>query len=176
MRHNAVRTASAADANRSSAPPSPTPLNKAHRAFDLAGAALSLGCALHCITLPLLLAFLPSAMLALRSFQHPAHGAMTLLLTLSRWEWLFALAASLFALASASAGARRHQDRVVLVYASAGALLLVASSSLPLLREALLWHGVLAALGGTLLASAHLRNRAKLRSVSHRSSRFRATP
>jgi hypothetical protein len=40
--------------------------------FDLAGAWLSLACAAHCIALPLLLAFVPAAMMALRSFQHPA--------------------------------------------------------------------------------------------------------
>lgn len=51
-----------------------------HPRFDLAGAWLSLACAAHCIALPLLLAFVPAAMMALRSFQHPGHGAMTLLL------------------------------------------------------------------------------------------------
>lgn len=65
-----------------------------HPRFDLAGAWLSLACAAHCIALPLLLAFVPAAMMALRSFQHPGHGAMTLLLMMSRWEWLFALLAS----------------------------------------------------------------------------------
>lgn len=48
-----------------------------HPRFDLAGAWLSLACAAHCIALPLLLAFVPAAMMALRSFQHPGHGAMT---------------------------------------------------------------------------------------------------
>lgn len=51
-----------------------------HPRFDLAGAWLSLACAAHCIALPLLLAFVPAAMMALRSFQHPGHGAMTVLL------------------------------------------------------------------------------------------------
>lgn len=137
----------------------PRAATRLHRALDLLGALLSIGCAAHCMALPLILAFLPSAMLALRSFQHPAHGFMTLLLTLSRWEWVFAVTASTFAMLSVSLAARRHHDRSVLTLAALGALLLVASSSVPALREALFWHGMLAALGGSLLAAAHLRNR-----------------
>jgi len=149
-----VRAQAAAPAHHGSRPAS-----RLHRALDLLGALLSISCAAHCMALPLILAFLPSAMLALRSFQHPAHGVMTLLLTLSRWEWVFAVTASAFAMLSVSLAARRHHDRSVLALVALGALLLVASSSVPALREALLWHGMLAALGGSLLAAAHLRNR-----------------
>ena len=99
-----------------------------------------MACAAHCIALPLLLAFVPAAMMALRSFQHPGHGAMTLLLMMSRWEWLFALLAS-----------------------CAGAILLLSASLYLPLKESLLWHGVATASGGVLLACAHIGNRRALR-------------
>ena len=135
-----------------------------HPRLDLAGAWLSLACAAHCVALPLLLAFVPAAMMALRSFQHPGHGAMTLLLMMSRWEWLFALAASALALASTTAGLRRHGRRWPLRLACVGAgLLLSASLYLPL-KESLLWHGVATACGGVLLACAHIGNRRALHS------------
>lgn len=133
-----------------------------HPRFDLAGAWLSLACAAHCIALPLLLAFVPAAMMALRSFQHPGHGAMTLLLVMSRWEWLFALLASSLALASTTAGVHRHGRWQPLWWACIGAVLLLSASlSLPL-KEALLWHGVATAMGGALLACAHIANRRAL--------------
>ncbi|WP_099487085.1 MerC domain-containing protein [Stenotrophomonas maltophilia] len=129
-----------------------------HPRFDLAGAWLSLACAAHCIALPLLLAFVPAAMMALRSFQHPGHGAMTLLLMMSRWEWLFAL----LALVSTSAGAHRHRYWRPLRLACVGAILLLSSSLYLPLKESLLWHGVATASGGVLLACAHIANRRAL--------------
>lgn len=99
-----------------------------HPRFDLAGAWLSLACAAHCIVLPLLLAFVPATMMALRSFQHPGHGAMTWLLMMSRWEWLFALLASSLALVSTSAGAHRHRYWRPLRLACVGAILLLSAS------------------------------------------------
>ncbi|MCU1135022.1 MerC domain-containing protein [Stenotrophomonas maltophilia] len=133
-----------------------------HPRFDLAGAWLSLACAAHCIALPLLLAFVPAAMMALRSFQHPCHGAMTLLLMMSRWEWLFALLASSLALVSTSAGAHRHRYWRPLRLACVGAILLLSSSLYLPLKESLLWHGVATAVGGVLLACAHIANRRAL--------------
>lgn len=134
-----------------------------HPHIDLAGAWLSLACAAHCIALPLLLAFVPAAMMALRSFQHPGHEAMTLLLVMSRWEWLFALLASALAMASTAAGLHRHGRWRSVRLASVGAgLLLSASLYLPL-KESLLWHGVATACGGVLLAAAHISNRRALR-------------
>ncbi|HEL2965343.1 MerC domain-containing protein [Stenotrophomonas maltophilia] len=133
-----------------------------HPRFDLAGAWLSLACAAHCIALPLLLAFVPAAMMALRSFQHPGHGAMTLLLMMSRWEWLFALLASSLALVSTSAGAHRHRYWRPLRLACVGAILLLSSSLYLPLKESLLWHGVATAVGGVLLACAHIANRRAL--------------
>ncbi|HDS1075761.1 TPA: MerC domain-containing protein [Stenotrophomonas maltophilia] len=133
-----------------------------HPRFDLAGAWLSLACAAHCIALPLLLAFVPAAMMALRSFQHPGHGAMTLLLMMSRWEWLFALLASSLALVSTSAGAHQHRYWRPLRLACVGAILLLSSSLYLPLKESLLWHGVATAVGGVLLACAHIANRRAL--------------
>ncbi|WP_447905972.1 MerC domain-containing protein [Stenotrophomonas sepilia] len=133
-----------------------------HPRFDLAGAWLSLACAAHCIALPLLLAFVPAAMMALRSFQHPGHGAMTLLPMISRWEWLFALLASSLALVSTSAGAHRHRYWRPLRLACVGAILLLSSSLYLPLKESLLWHGVATAVGGVLLACAHIANRRAL--------------
>lgn len=134
-----------------------------HPRFDLAGAWLSLACAAHCIALPLLLAFVPAAMMALRSFQHPGHGLMTVLLAMSRWEWLFALLASMLALVSTTLGVRRHHQRWPQQLAAVGAILLLAASLYPSLKESLLWHGVATACGGVLLACAHIGNRSALR-------------
>lgn len=136
-----------------------------HPRFDLAGAWLSLACAAHCVALPLLLAFTPAAMMALRSFQHPGHGAMTALLVMSRWEWLFALLASTIAVLSTAAGRRRHQRALPLCVALAGAILLLSASLYLPLKESLPWHGVATACGGLMLAIAHLRNRRALRSA-----------
>nr|WP_180167217.1 MerC domain-containing protein [Stenotrophomonas sp. SbOxS2]NYU00265.1 MerC domain-containing protein [Stenotrophomonas sp. SbOxS2] len=136
-----------------------------HPRFDLAGAWLSLACAAHCVALPLLLAFTPAAMMALRSFQHPGHAAMTALLVMSRWEWLFALLASTIAVLSTAAGQRRHQRALPLCVALAGATLLLSASLYLPLKESLLWHGAATACGGVMLAVAHLRNRRALRSA-----------
>lgn len=143
--------------------PQPPTSARWHPRFDLAGAWLSLACAAHCIALPLLLAFVPAAMMALRSFQHPGHGAMTLLLMMSRWEWLFALLASSLALASTSAGVHRHRRWRPVQLACAGAILLLSASLYLPLKESLLWHGVATACGGVLLAAAHVGNRRALR-------------
>lgn len=133
-----------------------------HPRFDLAGAWLSLACAAHCIALPLLLAFVPAAMMALRSFQHPGHGAMTVLLMMSRWEWLFALLASSLALASTLAGLHRHGRGRPLRLACVGAILLLSASLYLPLKESLLWHGVTTACGGMMLEAAHIGNRRAL--------------
>lgn len=100
--------------------------------------------------------------MALRSFQHPGHGAMTLLLVMSRWEWLFALLASSLALASSAAGLHRHGHWRSLQLACAGAILLLSASLYLPLKESLLWHGVATAGGGVLLACAHIGNRRAL--------------
>ncbi len=141
----------------------PEPGHRLHRSVDLAAAWLSLGCALHCMLLPLLLALLPSALLALRSFHHPWHGPMTLLLRLSRWEWLIAIAAASLCLSSTAAGWRRHGQPLPLLLAVAGGGALLLAAMQPQLRDSALWHGLLAATGGALMASAHLCNRALLK-------------
>ncbi|PZT27909.1 hypothetical protein A7X93_02850 [Stenotrophomonas maltophilia] len=143
--------------------PQPPASPRWHPRFDLAGAGLSLACAAHCIALPLLLAFVPAAMMALRSFQHPGHALMTTLLLMSRWEWAFALLASLLALASTAAGLRGHRHWLPMRLALAGAGLLLSASLYPPLKESLLWHGMATACGGGLLAMAHLCNRRALR-------------
>ncbi|HYQ21923.1 MerC domain-containing protein [Stenotrophomonas sp.] len=143
--------------------PQPPASARWHPRLDLAGAWLSLACAAHCITLPLLLAFVPAAMMALRSFQHPAHGAMTALLVMSRWEWVFALVASTVAMASTASGGRRHHNGWPLWLAACGATALLASSLYMPLKESLGWHGVATACGGVLLATAHILNRRALR-------------
>lgn len=118
-----------------------------------------MACAAHCITLPLLLAFVPAALMALRSFQHPAHGLMTVLLVMSRWEWVFALLASALAVASTTLGRRRHRRRLPQLLALTGALALLPASLYLPLKESLLWHGVATACGGLLLGAAHGANR-----------------
>lgn len=101
-------------------------------------------------------------MMALRSFQHPGHGAMTVLLMMSRWEWVFALLASSLALASTLAGVHRHGRWRPARLACVGALLLLPASLYLPLKESLLWHGVATAGGGVLLACAHIGNRRAL--------------
>ncbi|MBK0055837.1 MerC domain-containing protein [Stenotrophomonas sp. S39] len=142
--------------------PQPPVSARWHPRLDLAGAWISLACAAHCVTLPLLLAFVPAAMMALRSFQHPAHGAMTALLVMSRWEWVFALVASSVAAASTASGWRRHGQAGPLRLAACGAFALLSSSLYLPLKESLVWHGVASACGGVLLAAAHIRNRRAL--------------
>ncbi len=139
-------------------PLSPSPRSW-HSRFDLLGATVSLACTVHCIALPLLVAFVPAAMMALRSFQHPAHGLMTALLTLSRWEWAFAVLASTLALSSTAAGWHRHRHGLPVLLAILGAVLLSASALYLPLKESIVWHSVCTILGGSLLAAAHLVNR-----------------
>ncbi|AWH17758.1 MerC domain-containing protein [Stenotrophomonas sp. ZAC14D2_NAIMI4_7] len=136
-----------------------------HARFDSGAAWLAMACAAHCITLPLLLAFVPAALMALRSFQHPAHGLMTALLVMSRWEWVFALLASVLAVASTTLGRRRHHRRLPQGLALAGAVALLPSALYLPLKESLLWHGLLTACGGVLLAAAHVANRRASRRV-----------
>jgi hypothetical protein len=118
-----------------------------------------MGCAAHCVTLPLLLALVPASMMALRSWTHPAHGVMTALLTMSRWEWAFALVASGVALFSTVMGWRRHARLSPLWIAVPGAALLLSASLYLPLKESVVWHAVVTVGGGGLLAAAHLRNR-----------------
>lgn len=141
--------------------------HKVHSRFDLAASFLSLGCALHCMLLPMLLAFLPGSMIALRSFQHPWHGAMTWLLRLSRWEWALALTATSLCLLSISWGWRTHRRNPPVILALAGGGMLLLASLHPQVREAVALHGGLAAAGGACLAAAHLGNRRALGVMSH---------
>lgn len=134
-----------------------------HSRFDLLGAGVSFACTLHCIALPLLLAFVPAAMMALRSFQHPAHGLMTVLLTLSRWEWAFALVASTLAILSTVAGWRQHRHRIPGALAAVGAVLVISAALYLPLKESIAGHSGATIIGGSLLAAAHLGNRRALR-------------
>lgn len=136
-----------------------------HSRLDLLGAGVSLACTLHCIALPLLLAFVPAAMMALRSFQHPAHGLMTVLLTLSRWEWAFALLASALAVLSTMTGWIQHRHRVPAALAAVGAVLLISAALYLPLKESIVGHSAATLIGGSLLAAAHLRNRHALRNA-----------
>ncbi|MBK0052687.1 MerC domain-containing protein [Stenotrophomonas sp. S39] len=130
-----------------------------HRRFDLAAAWLSLTCALHCMLLPLILALLPGAMLALRSFQHPWHGPLTWLLRLSRWEWAIAAVAAALCVTSVGIAWQRHRRSLPMALAVAGSGCLLLASLHPQIRDIVVLHGLLSAIGGTLMASAHLVNR-----------------
>lgn len=138
---------------------SPSKGHTLHKKIDLAAAWLSLTCALHCMLLPLILALLPGAILGLRSFQHPWHGALTWLLRLSRWEWAIALAAASLCLASVGLAWHRHRQPFPLILAIAGSGSLLVASIEPQIREVLVLHGLLSACGGALMATAHLLNR-----------------
>lgn len=112
------------------------------RRIDRFGAAASFICALHCMALPFVLAMLPALGLGV--------------LADHRFERVFVAFASVLALASLGFGFRHHRRLVALVLLVPGVVLLLAGIAFDGMGS--LGHGVLVAVGGCLVALAHLAN------------------
>ncbi len=110
--------------------------------LDAMGAAASAACALHCALLPLAAATMPYAGLDLLDSVAFDRG--------------FAAFAIAFGLAVIGGGFCRHRARLVLALFAAAVVLLVAGATA---AHAAAWHGVALAIGGSLMAAAHLTNR-----------------
>lgn len=111
---------------------------------DRLGALGSLICALHCALIPLALAVLPALGLGLTAW----HGLET---------W-FIVIATLLAVTSLVLGYRNHRAYHAWLLVGPGLLLIWAALIYPPLHESLLLHAVTMAVGGVLIALAHLVN------------------
>lgn len=121
--------------------------------LDVAGTTTSLACAIHCATMPLVLAVAPLSGIAL-------------FLANPRIEWLLVGVSLLIASVSLVAGFRLHRSRqILLFFLGAATILLVAR-----LGEELAWSipaRAMSITGAVALASAHLLNYAECRRRSH---------
>ncbi len=115
----------------------------AARLADRFGATASLLCAVHCALLPLVIAILPA--LGLR------------FLADHRFEHAFIAFASVLALTTLVFGFRRHQHFRAFWFLVPGIALLFAGIFVEFDASAIL-HAVLVAIGGTLVAIAHVTN------------------
>ncbi|NCT68135.1 MAG: MerC domain-containing protein [Rhodanobacteraceae bacterium] len=113
------------------------------RLADRFGATASFLCAVHCAVLPLVIALLPSFGLGV--------------LADHRFEHAFIAFASLLALTTLLIGFRRHQRYRAFWFVAPGIALLVAGVVVDFVHTPWL-HAALVALGGTLVALAHLTN------------------
>jgi hypothetical protein len=119
--------------------------NKALFGFaDRLGAMASFLCAIHCALLPFVLAALPAFGLGFLA----DHG----------FERAFIFFASLLALFTVVQGYRRHRAPRALALVLPGLLLLWIGGFIFDAHSTLLWHAALVALGGSLVAAAHLTN------------------
>ncbi len=132
-------------------------VSAARTRVDRVGVIVSVSCALHCLAIPIAFATIPSLTLALYAWGHPAHRFATALLFAMRYEWLLALAASSVALLSTALGWGRHRRTLPAACAVAGSALLLCAALSPLQSD-VLWHTLLATVGGGSLAAAHLFN------------------
>ena len=121
----------------------PTPRTRWHRFVDRFGATASFLCAIHCALLPFIVAALPVLGLGF--------------LADHRYERGFILFATLLALTSLVFGFRRHQRFGAFWFLAPGIVLLLAGAALAL-DDATNLHALLVAIGGTLVACAHIVN------------------
>ena len=112
------------------------------RLADRFGATASLLCAVHCALLPLVIAILPALGLGF--------------LADHRFEHAFIAFASMLALTALVVGFRRHQRFRAFWFLVPGIALLCAGIVVE--YESTLLHAALVAMGGTLVALAHLTN------------------
>jgi hypothetical protein len=113
------------------------------RFADRFGATASFLCAVHCAALPLVLAALPALGLSF--------------LADHRFERAFIAFASVLALTTLVIGFRRHQRFSAFWFLAPGICFLVAGIIVDFDNGSIL-HAVLVAIGGTLVACAHLTN------------------
>lgn len=123
--------------------PDPAHSSLLARFADRFGATASFLCAVHCALLPLVIAVLPALGLDF--------------LADHRFERAFIACASLLALTTLLIGFRRHQRFRAFWFLAPGIGLLVAGIVVDFEHASWL-HAVLVALGGTLVALAHLTN------------------
>jgi len=121
----------------------PIARNRWARFADRFGATASFLCAIHCALLPLLVAALPALGLSF--------------LADHRYERAFILFATLLALTSLAIGFRRHQRFGAFWFLVPGIVLLLAGAVIAL-DDATNLHAMLVAIGGTLVACAHIVN------------------
>lgn len=112
------------------------------RLADRFGATASFLCAVHCALLPVVLAVLPALGLGFLADHRFEHG--------------FIAFACVLALTSLVVGFRRHQRFGAFAFLVPGVALLVAG--LVFEYESTLLHAALVAMGGSLIALAHLAN------------------
>ncbi len=113
------------------------------RLADRFGATASLLCAVHCALLPVVIALLPALGLGF--------------LADHRFEHAFIAFASVLALTTLAIGFRRHQDFRAFWFLLPGIGLLFAGIFIEFQNSAIV-HAVLVAMGGSLVAIAHLTN------------------
>ena len=113
-------------------------------AADRLGAAASLLCAVHCATLPFLLALLPALGLGFLA----NHG----------FERGFIACASVLAVTMALLGYRRHRTVRAFALLVPGLVLLWIGGFVFDLDSATLWHSLFVVAGGTCVSLAHIVN------------------
>ncbi|MEO7431238.1 MAG: MerC domain-containing protein [Dokdonella sp.] len=113
------------------------------RFADRFGATASFLCAVHCALLPLVIAILPALGLSF--------------LADHRFERAFIIFASALALTTLIVGFRRHQRFSAFWFLAPGIGFLVAGILVDL-DSSIVLHSILVAIGGTLVACAHLMN------------------
>jgi len=113
------------------------------RLADRFGATASFLCAIHCALLPFVIAVLPALGLGF--------------LADHRYERGFIVFATLLALTSLAFGVRRHQRFGAFWFLVPGVVLLLTGAAIAL-DDTTNVHAVLVAIGGALVASAHVVN------------------
>jgi hypothetical protein len=132
--------------------------------LDHLGIGLSALCAVHCLSIPVLFALLPSLHLALHSFNAPLRALAINLLYLQSYDrWLVVLALMVAAV-SLAFGWRRHRSGVPLAWMLAAAA--AFATGLLLSRSQVGWHLPILLLGSSLLITAHVWNLRLLRVAS----------
>lgn len=138
-----------------------------HRGFiswDGLGAALSMGCAIHCASIPLLLGLWPGVGVALRSVGHEHHHAVHWLLWSHQVEGVVVGVLLLFAATVLFVGFRRHHHAAPLWLAAlSGAVLLYGTFGG---ATSMFAHVGMQVLGGIGIGIAHILNLRALRPVA----------
>jgi hypothetical protein len=125
------------------APMSRTTPTFLHRLADRFGATASFLCAVHCAVLPLVIAALPALGLGFLADHH--------------FERAFIAFASVLALTTLIVGFRRHRNFRAFWFLVPGIALMTAGIIVDV-DDSVTLHAVLVAIGGTLIALAHLTN------------------
>jgi len=124
--------------------PSPVQPPLINRIADRIGATGSLLCALHCAAIPVLLAAVPGIGLGLFADEGIELGFVTF--------------ATVLAVASLWMGYRRHRSFRGWMFLVPGLLAVWAAVLYPPLHDSVVPHAVAMAVGGTLIAVAHVLN------------------